>query len=348
MKKLFVYIFCAILLLFNFSPATGQAKSTSLTLSTKDLTFLDVTPNEAVTKSMNRMVKRYPKLEFSESEGDYYTGDPTQNMNYFLKFYTDNKKRTVGVLYEQFNEKRPGMKFGTSKGIKIGSTMQTVREKYGKNNYTEKTSSDPRYNYVDFTYPIVLKETKQKGTLTFTMRYLVGSKKSSATVYGVEYKVETLKEQASPRLLSEMTLAQLKVELNKALKKVGEPARIKDFKKVNMEDYGLSGTVYEYNFTSSISIIVGIENNKVASLGIMEGGNKLYPSTKVKNIQAAAIIATNKITDYQKIQQELARSMQLIKTGQKGMIIADGLSYNLLIQTIPELPLLSYTFMIAK
>lgn len=195
MKKILIFISSFLLFFLLVLPVEGQAKSNVITLSTKDLTFWDIQPNESVTKAMNKITKRYPKLEFSQSASNYYTGDPTENMNYFLEFHTDSKERTVGVLYEQFNAKKSGLKFSTSKGIKMGSTIQEVRKKYGKTNYTETTSSDPGYNYVKFTYPIVLKETKQKGKLTIKMEYPKGAKKHTATVYGVEYILDPLKEQ---------------------------------------------------------------------------------------------------------------------------------------------------------
>lgn len=196
MKKLFVFISCFILFFLLVSPGEGQAKNNIMTLTTKDITFWDITPNESVTKSMNKITKKYPKLEFSESEGDYFTGDPTANMNYFLKFYTGGSERTFGVLYEQFNAKKSGLKLQTSKGIKINSSLSDVRAKYGKSNYAEKTDSDPGNNYVYFTYPFILKETGQRGLLTFQMRYSKGAKKASAQVYGIEYKLEPKKVEA--------------------------------------------------------------------------------------------------------------------------------------------------------
>ncbi|MFJ8236231.1 hypothetical protein ACIQ34_10840 [Ureibacillus sp. NPDC094379] len=194
MKKYLMIMSSLLVILLFFSPTEGQAKSNAITLTTKDLTFWSIQPNESVESAMNKITKRYPSLEFSQSGKDFYTGDPTQNMNYFLEFYTDGKERTIGVLYEQFNVKKKGLPFTTSKGIKIGSTLEKVREKYGKTNYTETKSSDPGYNYVNFTYPIVLKETKQKGKLTFKMEYPLKGKKYAAKVYGVEYLFEPLKD----------------------------------------------------------------------------------------------------------------------------------------------------------
>lgn len=193
MKKLVLFLSCFLIFFLLVSPIEGHAKSNAVTLSTKDLTFWDIKPNESVTKAMNKITKRYPKLEFSQSAGNYYTGDPTENMNYFLEFYPDSKDRIIGVQYEQFNVEKSGLKFTTSKGIKIGSTMLEVRKKYGKN-YTETTSSDQGYEYVQFTYPIILKETKQQGKLTIKMEYPVGAKKYTALVYGVEYILEPLQE----------------------------------------------------------------------------------------------------------------------------------------------------------
>ena len=189
-KKLAIYL-CSFMLFLLMIPERGYA-NTQLTLKAADLNVWGVEPNELVSTSMGKFMKRYPKLDFSKVDDGYITGDPTPNMAYFIEFYTDSKERVIGIEYENFVLNK-GLKFTTSKGIKMGSTIQNVLDKYGKKP-KETTTKNPEATYLTLTYPITIKETKQKGTMTFMLRHGKKEKRSKAVVYGYQYKLEPLKE----------------------------------------------------------------------------------------------------------------------------------------------------------
>ena len=195
MKKVFLALVASILLfvltLTPIANETAQA-ATSLTLTSKDMTLWGIKPNEPASSAMKKMKTKYKQLDFTKVEDGYITGDSTPQMAYYLEFYTDSKGRVVGIEYDHFKAKNKGLNFATSKGIKVGSSITTVYKKYGKKP-KEKTSKDPGYNYIDLSYPIVVKETKQTGTLTIKVRYGKKEKRSAAKVYGYYYKLKPLK-----------------------------------------------------------------------------------------------------------------------------------------------------------
>ena len=195
-KRLAVYL-CSFMLILFMIPEEGHA-NTQLTVTTADLNMWGIVPNEAVSNSITKFTKKYPKLDFSEMEDGYYlTGDPTQDMAYIVGFYTDSKKRVIGVEYLNFVSKK-GLEFTTSKGIKVGSTLQNVYDKYGAKP-KEETTKNPEAVYLTLTYSITVKETKQTGTLTFNLRYGKNEKKSKAVVYGYKYNLEPLKENVAEK-----------------------------------------------------------------------------------------------------------------------------------------------------
>lgn len=186
MKKIVIYVCAFILVSLFVLPEKGFANS--LTLTSKEISFWGIQPNEEVSSAINKMTKKYTQLDFDKGEDGYYTGDPTPQMAYFLEFYTDSNKKVIGIVYDHFKAKNKGLNFVTSKGLKIGSPIQAVYKIYGSKP-TESTSKDPGYNYIDLNYPIVLKETNQKGTLTIKVRYGKKEKRTAAKMYGFEYKL---------------------------------------------------------------------------------------------------------------------------------------------------------------
>jgi hypothetical protein len=117
-------------------------------------------------------------------------------MAYFLELYRDSKGSVIGIDYEHFKQKNKGLKFVTSKGLKVGSSIQTVYKKYGKHPKAEY-DKDPGNHYIFLTYPIILKETKQKGTLVIKTRYGINRKSSSSKVYAFEYKLKPMSANVS-------------------------------------------------------------------------------------------------------------------------------------------------------
>ncbi|MEH7085429.1 SH3 domain-containing protein [Neobacillus drentensis] len=196
-KKLLLLVSCLVfLVLFSENKVLAAGP---LTLTTKDLSLWKIKPNDSASGSMRLLKKAYKQLDFDRVEDGYITGDPTPQMAYFLEIYTDSKGLVTGIDYEHFKEKNKGLKFVTSKGLKVGSSIQTVYKKYGKHPKV-KYDKDPGNHYIFLTYPISLKDTKQTGTLTIKTRYGIKGKKSTAKVYAFEYKVKSIA--ASPLKLT--------------------------------------------------------------------------------------------------------------------------------------------------
>ncbi|MGG1397400.1 hypothetical protein ABE288_06145 [Bacillus salipaludis] len=190
-KKLFVFLsFFLFIVLFSENHALAKGP---LTLKTKDLTLWKIEPNNSASSSMKRLKKSFKQLQFDKVDDGYITGDSTPQMAYYLELYTDSKGRVIGIDYEHFKAKNKGLKFSTSRGVKVGSSIQTVYKKYGKHPKV-KYDKDPGNHYIFLSYPIVLKETKQTGTLTIKTRYGIKSKRSSSKVYAFEYKLKPLKK----------------------------------------------------------------------------------------------------------------------------------------------------------
>lgn len=204
-----ILVFLSLLLFFVLFSENETFAKGPLTLTTKELTLWKIQPNDPVSSSMKKMKKTYKKLDFDKVEDGYITGDPTPQMAYYLELYTDNNGRVVGIDYEHFKAKNKGLKFTTSKGLKVGSSIQTVYKKYGKHPKV-KYDKDPGNRYIFLTYPIVLKETKQTGTLTIKTRYGLKSNQSSSKVYAFEYKLKPLMKSKPKEKEPEMTLGGVK------------------------------------------------------------------------------------------------------------------------------------------
>ncbi|MED4203650.1 hypothetical protein [Neobacillus mesonae] len=190
-KRLAVLLsFLLVFGLFSENPALAKGATT---LTTKDLTMWKIKPNDSASSAIKKLKKTFKQLDFDKVDSSYITGDPTPQMAYYLELYTDSKGRVIGMDYEHFKAKNKGLNFNTNKGLKIGSSIQTVYKKYGKRPNV-KYDKDPGNNYIFLSYPIVLKETKQAGTLTIKTRYGKKSKRSAAKVYGFDYKLKPLKK----------------------------------------------------------------------------------------------------------------------------------------------------------
>ncbi|MFD2442863.1 hypothetical protein ACFSO7_02490 [Bacillus sp. CGMCC 1.16607] len=180
------------------APTTPKKPATtnSIVLSSKDVTLMGISLNENINNMVGRFKKTYKNIPiepFSHNgETSYLSGDPTPAMAYFLGVDYDTKKRVIGVDYQHFKSEKKGFNVVTSRGIKPGSSISQVYKQYGKKVKISR-DKDPGWNYVELTYNISIKETKQTGTLTFMTRYSKKQKEADAKVMGIEYKVTPIK-----------------------------------------------------------------------------------------------------------------------------------------------------------
>lgn len=212
MYQKFIVLNIALMALFVFSCATpADAQETSnLILKIEDLTWISYKPNDDVKNVVAHFRKKY-KLHVSSMANNgvncYVTGDQTRAMSWVMSFEYDNREKLSGITYSHFKLDRKGMPITTSRGIKIGSTIETVIERYGKvkeivnprfpEDYFAKLpypslindTSQPVYNYLELTYPFLIKETSQKGELKFSVRYKRGNSRKEAVVTHMKYQL---------------------------------------------------------------------------------------------------------------------------------------------------------------
>jgi hypothetical protein len=212
MYQKFVVLSIVLMALFLCSYATpADAQETSnLILKIKDLTWISYRPNDDVKNVVAHFGKKY-KVGVSSMANTgmncYVAGNESNTTIWAISFEYDNREKLSGIIYSHFKLDRQGIPITTSRGIKIGSNIETVIERYGKvkeivnprfpEDYFAKLpypalindTSQPVYNYLKLTYPFLIKETSQKGELKFSVRYKRGNSRKEAVVTHMEYQL---------------------------------------------------------------------------------------------------------------------------------------------------------------
>jgi hypothetical protein len=75
LKKLM--LFMGFFLFFMIFAENKAFASGTLTLTMKDLTFWNISPNDATSSSVKKLEKTFKQLDFDKAEDGYITGDPT-------------------------------------------------------------------------------------------------------------------------------------------------------------------------------------------------------------------------------------------------------------------------------
>jgi len=173
-------------------------------------------------------------------------------MAYFASFEYDQSNRLTGMDYEHFKLTNKGLNVKTNRGIQPGSSISTVYSKYGQNPIKENTRN-PEANYLDLTYPFVLKETNQRGTLTFALSYGKKELETNATVRGIRYLLkDPYKEpQTTP---AGMTLSQLKSAWNNEIGSLTDALTYQQKEYLTIHTFSTKDINYQYDFSPFFNI----------------------------------------------------------------------------------------------
>ncbi len=178
-----------ILISLNCYSASSYAENPGLVLSIQDLTWLSCEPNEKIEKVIEKLQNEY-KISMSSMEyaghNSYVGGDPTPAMSWLLTIEKNWKGKLVRMEYGRFKESDRGVNVATNRGIKYSSSIASVYDSYGTNPSVIRRQH-PMMNYIDLQYPFVIKGTRQKGKLIFTLHYNLGDSEQNATVIWLKW-----------------------------------------------------------------------------------------------------------------------------------------------------------------
>lgn len=163
-----------------------------LILPIKELTWISYSPNDDIEGVVAHFGKKYKtNVDSMTNWGirSYVAGDDTRAMVWIISFEFDDRKKLNGINYTQNKIGKKGMPVVTGRGIKVGTGIAEVIERYGKVKEIENPKFPEAYslklpypflveeeypivkNFVRLIYPFVIQETSQKGYITFTTSY---------------------------------------------------------------------------------------------------------------------------------------------------------------------------------
>ena len=198
-KKIGLIIILVTTTFVNINTTTLAAEK-ALVLTIADLTWASMIPNEKVEYALARATKNYQADFFmNDKNSKVYTAGSPGNGVWMLNAKYDSKNRLIGVEYLHYKDKYQAINIVT-KGIKIGSGVAEVYKNLGQNAKVSKWEftgeSDDEWKYTDLKYLIQVKETKQTGYLTITVRHTDNQKDNESKVSSISYTINPLSTQS--------------------------------------------------------------------------------------------------------------------------------------------------------